>query len=119
MGFPVMQQLESDFEVQTRELEATYGPLTFRGSSQVTSVSLSGYSGMKFVADSKSKMFGTFPHLRSQTTDLSLTDSSVPPLTDTPIIIPRVSLSKAVQRDSASSFGSCENVSHRFSRHWQ
>ncbi|KAK6638971.1 hypothetical protein RUM43_007241 [Polyplax serrata] len=106
---PRKQQLESDFEVQTRELEATYGPVTFRGSSQVTSVSLSGYSGMKFVADSKSKMFGTFPHLRSQTTDLSLTDSSVPPLTDTPIIIPRVSLSKAVQRDSASSFGSCEN----------
>lgn len=99
-----MQQLESDFEVQSRELEATYGPVKFKGS-QLTSVSLSGFSGMKFVAESKPKMFGTFPHVRSPT-DPSLPESSTTS-SDSPIIIPRVSLSKVVHRESASNFGSC------------
>ena len=118
MGFPLMQQLESDFELQARELDSTYGPVKYRNSHQMTSVSLSGYSGMKFVADSKPKMFGTYPHVRSYPTEPSLSDSPAASH-DSPIIIPRVSLSKGSQRDSSSSLGSCENVTHRVLQHWQ
>lgn len=107
-----MQQLERDFEQEVQDLNTKYGPEKPR-PQPMSSVSLSGQSGLKYFPDSNPRLFGTFPHLRS--------DSQSAPTSpmDSPIVIPRVTLSKSANRDSASLRQSSENVSNpRSSRNW-
>lgn len=107
-----MQQLERDFEQEQQDLNAKYGPEKPR-PHPMSSVSLSGYSGTKFVAESNPRLFGTFPHLRIGADSQSAPSSP----TGSPITIPRVTLSKSAHRDSASIRQSCEDVP-RGSKKW-